>query len=367
MPFCPKCGKKVSEKAIFCYYCGESLPPNEPFQELPITPAEPSSKKEQAQETIIKGARYLFDLYWTTALALIDAAGLNSTLELIDPYIKFHSAATVQVMKEKFKFRANDPFSMAVWAQYGAAFNGVRIKNFQLFDQGFTADLSYCPSQKLSRDFCYLTEFNTNHMVQAMDNNYEYCYTKMLARGDPYCQIMNKKKSCMIWGEVTKKSVEVPFPKMSDEELEYWQSANYSQQWIYMTNALVDFAGKEKAAEMLRPYMKALGKSTAIDLFKELGLKDRDTKIITLIIDHCNSGTNQKGEYLTRSPERVEKEITQCIFSSASQDICANALEARENGICEAINPECEFCLTKRMCKGDKTCHWVIKKKSAPL
>jgi len=72
---------------------------------------------------------------------------------------------------------------------------------------------------------------------------------------------------------------------------------------------------------------------------------------------------------LVETPERVEKELTECIlvFANAPQDICANALEARSNGICEMINPEYEFRTIKRMCKGDKTCQWVIKKKSAPL
>jgi hypothetical protein len=196
-----------------------------------------------------------------------------------------------------------------------------------------------------------------------MNNNYEYIATRMLVKGDPCCQGLVKKKGHEIWGDVSKKAAEVPILELSYEEREFWSSANYSQIWIYITNALVDFAGKEKSAEILRPYMWALGKSISADILKELSIKDRDATSMALIIDQCNCGTNQKGEYLIHTPEKVERKITECIFAHASQDICADALEARANGICEAINPDYEFHLTKRMCKGDKTCHWVVKKK----
>lgn len=318
---------------------------------------------EGPQEALAKGTRLLFDLWWTTFQALVDAVGFDRAWELVEPYMKFHFEAGARATKEKFNLTTDDPYSSAVFLNYIYLFDGVVLGNHRFFEHGFTADVRYCPKANVAEALCNLSGCAMRAFSSILHVDYETNYARMLVRGDPFCQMMVKKRGHTIWGEVERKPVEIPPPSWSDQEREYWQSANYSQQWIYATNALVDFAGKEKAVEILRPYMKALGISIANDLSKELGIKDRDALAIASIIDRCNQAANQKGSYTYRTPERVDKEITECIFSNASQDICANALEARSNGICEAINPLYEFHSTKRMCKGDKVCHWVIKKK----
>jgi hypothetical protein len=321
---------------------------------------EPNEKKPQ--EGLTKGVRFLFDLWWSTYQALADTAGLDRAEELIMTYMKFHWDAATRMSKDKFKLKTDDLYSTAVFQSYFFLFGGVILSNYHFFEQGYTADVHYCPNANVSEALCHLTECEMRAFNSILYSDYESIYSKMLVRGDPFCQVMIKKKGHTIWGEVAKKPVEIPIPHWSDEEREYWQSANFSQSWIYATNALVDFAGKEKAVEILRPYMRALGMSIALDLSKELGIKDRDAISIASIIDRCNQAANQKGKLSFQTPERVEKEITECIFANASQDICADALEARANGICEAINPEYKFISLKRMCKGDKTCKWLIIK-----
>jgi len=363
MPFCSKCGKEVSEEDEFCYNCGKGLAKNQPNQKIPVTATEPVSK-EVPQKGLTKGARFLFDLYYTTFQALVDAVGSKRALEFIEPYLKSHGDAAGLIMINRFKLKREHLFSLAVYIKFCSSIGwGVYHDNFQFFNHGFTSDVAYCPYVNSSEAFCRLSELQLNCTVPVMMNNFEYSHTRMLVKGDPYCQIMCKDKNYTLWGEIAKKPTEVPVPEISIEEKEFWQSACYSQTWVYATNALVDFAGKEKAVEIISPYMKALGKSTAVELFKELDLKDRNATSIALIINECNKAANQKGKYLTYTPDSVEREMTECIFASASQEICADCLEVRANGICEAINPEYEFKLTKRMCRGDKTCHWVIKKK----
>lgn len=319
--------------------------------------------EKTSQEWLTKKARFLFDLWWSTYQALVDAAGSDRALEIIKPYMKFHLDAGMQMGKVKFKLKTDDFYSMVNYLIYGLLiFTGIRCKNLHIFEQGSTVDIDYCPMAKLSESLCLLSQWMNQHSTQTANSSYESIYTKMLIRGDPFCQIMFKKGGHTIWGDVAKKPVEISIPQILKEDLEYWQSAHYSQMWIYATNALVDFAGKEKAVEILRPYMRALGISIATNLSKELGIKDRDAISIASIIERCNQAANQKGKLSFQTPERVEKEITECIFANASQDICADALEARANGICEAINPEYKFISLKRMCKGDKACKWLIIK-----
>ncbi|MDD1744201.1 MAG: L-2-amino-thiazoline-4-carboxylic acid hydrolase [Candidatus Methanoperedens sp.] len=323
---------------------------------------DPVPNKKKPEEGLTKNARFLYNLWWSTYQALVDAAGSDRALELIKPYMKFHFDAGAQILGNKYKIKTDDLYSIAAFTKFTNWLVGTIFGNYQFFEQGFTADVHYCPAANLSEALCYLNEYNSKSSLPAINSDYEFIYCKMLVRGDPFCQVMIKRKGHTIWGDIVKKPVEIPILKVSDEEREFWQRAIFSQQWIYATNALVDFVGKEKAVEILRPYMRALGMSLALDLSKEMEIKDHDAIFIAAIIERCNQAANQKGTLSFQTPERVEKEITECIFANASQDICADALEARANGICEAINPEYKFISLKRMCKGDKTCKWVIIK-----
>ncbi|MGA2574080.1 MAG: hypothetical protein ABSF36_07800 [Candidatus Methanomethylicaceae archaeon] len=316
------------------------------------------------------GALIFASLYATTFQALLDAAGPERAIELMKPYLKVHYETGSSIIKDLYKLNTDDLASLAGYFKSASIlFWGMPASNFEFFDDGFTFEISYC-WQQVGEAWCSLhCEYALRTNLRALNDNYEECLTRSYYRGDPICQVMIKKKGANIRGEIRKKPVEICTPQPSKEELAYYHSAHLSQSWIYATNALVDFAGKERAMEILRPYMRELGMSTALELTKKLGIKGRDAASIAAVIEYCNRVANQKGKMLVETPERVEKELTECIlvFANAPQDICANALEARSNGICEMINPEYEFRTIKRMCKGDKTCQWVIKKKSAPL
>jgi hypothetical protein len=74
---------------------------------------------------------------------------------------------------------------------------------------------------------------------------------------------------------------------------------------------------------------------------------------------HHRRGTNSSNKDL------VEGQIDECPFSGGPTEICSQ-YEAFFNGLCEAINPDCEFAYDRMMTKGDKTCHWTIRKKGEP-
>ena len=275
----------------------------------------PDQDEKTPQEGLTKGGRFFFNLFWSTSQALADAAGSDRAWELIKPYLKLHFDAATQMLKDKFKLKTDDLYSLAVFLNYFNMFSGIILSNHNFFEHGYITDIHYCPFANLSEVYCRFSgEYSNELIMQAINSGYEVIYTRKLVRGDPLCQLMVSKKGHTIWGEVAKKPVEIPIPHWSDEEREYWQSAAFSQSWIYETNALVDFAGKEKAVEILRPYMKALGKSIALDLSKELGIGNRDAISIASIIEQCNQAANQKGEYIIHTPGRVEKELTECIF-----------------------------------------------------
>jgi len=69
----------------------------------------------------------------------------------------------------------------------------------------------------------------------------------------------------------------------------------------------------------------------------------------------------RKGE-VRKQTGNADCEIMECPFSGSPSESCLQ-YEAFFNGICEAIDPSYEFAYDRMMTKGDKTCHWTIRKK----
>jgi predicted ArsR family transcriptional regulator len=315
------------------------------------------------EEIATTGARILSDLWNNTFQALIDNAGAEKALELIKPYMKFHGFAAGYMLMEELKVSGKDGLSfLTIWITTSSIFD-VTYSAIEKTSTGYRFDVSRCPIGNYTWAHCEVWCAQVgNAIVEAHFPGCSISFEQMLTKGDPRCRCIVTDKSVKGVGEVTKLDIELP--KLSQDFKEYKRAGILAQTWVYATNALVDYAGPEKAIELMRPYMRQSGMSMGLDLYTKLGIMKRDATSIALVIRFINACLQQKGEVVKSEVDRVEKEITECPFSNASQDICASLLSIRSNGICEAINPEYEFVSEKRMCKGDKSCHWVIKKKN---
>jgi hypothetical protein len=55
--------------------------------------------------------------------------------------------------------------------------------------------------------------------------------------------------------------------------------------------------------------------------------------------------------------------VIYCPFANAPPEICVQ-FESFINGICDSVAPSFEFQYVHMMTKGDKSCHWVIERKT---
>jgi hypothetical protein len=81
-----------------------------------------------------------------------------------------------------------------------------------------------------------------------------------------------------------------------------------------------------------------------------------DVDEIVILIQSCFA---MKGKE-TKAP--YSGEIFICPFSGGSIEMCQQ-IEAFLQGLCMAIDSSYEFAYDSMMTKGDKTCHWTIRKK----
>jgi hypothetical protein len=320
------------------------------------------------RELIDFGAQMLTGWWRLTMQALLDSVGSAKTMEIITPNIRAHSRAIVlnnRERLEKLGYRdcpdwilsnLNYQFQHLVLRR---TFNDIEITA----KGGKGGEITSCPFQHDSVDICMiLCDMMAGYVVSAFNPDLEYVPILKLTAGDPFCQAILSYKGKSLYDEGETIAV-VRRLNIPVEMLDYYLFAWMGEMWAMMSNSAVEFFGEGETLELLRPYMKQNGMATALQLKERLRLDGNNAQTIGEIIDYCNAAVQQKGRILVSSPNHFEKEITECPFYGMSHTICSGLLTARSNGICNAINPEYGFFSNQRMCKGDKVCHWVVKKR----
>lgn len=142
---------------------------------------------------------------------------------------------------------------------------------------------------------------------------------------------------------------------------EYLGLAWMGEFWVITTRAFVECVGSEQATDQLISLMGRSGRSLGISLTRLMFSTESDVDRMARIIELIQSLHHIKCR-LVQNNKTEDGYVDECPFSGSPSEICLQ-YEAFFNGICEAIDPTYEFAYDKMMTKGDKTCHWVIKKK----
>jgi hypothetical protein len=153
-------------------------------------------------------------------------------------------------------------------------------------------------------------------------------------------------------------TVEIPIPTLPPELLKFLELAYVGELWVIATRSFLDALGAETTNLRLRTEMMKSGRSMGE---RFAGRVNADKNGLGNFIHLLNELHNKK-ESCSIEREETKCEVTECPFSSSPPEICLQ-YEAFFNGICEAIDPSFEFKYDRMMTKGDKTCHWTIRKK----
>jgi predicted hydrocarbon binding protein len=186
----------------------------------------------------------------------------------------------------------------------------------------------------------------------------DYSMTSSMGSGDRTCGWHFKDKQ-MIDDEDRSERV-VPDIILPDGLKNELSLALLGEGWINSIRAYVDFTGSEKTIENLGPYMRISGLSIGIRLMDQYKIGN-DLESLKYIVKMIERMHHINGNF-TESPVSLECEVDDCPFSDGPMELC-HQYSSFFNGILDAINPEYEFAYDKMMTKGDKTCHWVIRKK----
>jgi hypothetical protein len=262
----------------------------------------------------------------------------------------------------------NSRFSWGFAAKVAENFlNRLDIFENIVYEKGSIAVLSDCPFKDGPIEICNtLCDFGPNVFGEAFAPTYETIMTSKLSAGDTECRWISKPRSQSMpvhsseLGQPVAMIVNWAFPK---EIIDSFSIQYLAEFWVIATRALIDHAGGDFASVITRPYMEHSGISHGLH-YRNSSKNDPNNNLrsITNCISSCELSLHMKGDAAIMSMADSEGTITECPFKDAPPEVCAQ-FESFCNGICEAIDPEFEFRYDRMMSRGDKTCHWTIRKK----
>jgi hypothetical protein len=318
--------------------------------------------EEPFEEYVVSSSTDLFWEWWVASTqALVDNIGSEETLKALRPYYLNANNAAAQICGHYFKEMANDPDFMAIMGIFSSeAWFGCQSL-MRASDKLWVLENYGCKTNGECKELCQMT------CKELMDNQAQFAsperfavLEKSLCRGDDHCRILIGSKEGM--AEYSFEGMrEIRHPEVSNWEFRSFQVQYLSESWVFTTRAIIDQLGARSAAEKLRSYMRHSGLLYGIMLSKDLKDEDKGIQLLGRVIGALNDGHMRKGSRMATT-DMVEEEVRECPFSHAPPEICLQ-YEAFFNGICEAIDPSCEFSYDRMMTDGDESCHWAIRRK----
>jgi hypothetical protein len=236
-----------------------------------------------------------------------------------------------------------------------------RLNNiFRADDNSSIYEIAGCGTGGRSKEACTcICQYTLNAGV-GENRGWELIMDRSLSFGDPTCHLLvnaiNNVPKVAAIDSYRIPECEIP-PIQAEDVWGFLALAYIGETWSNATRALIDCVGSEKMMVDLGSQMRSIGISFTKRFSSSPASNGETGQAIIDIIDMIQTLHLRKG-----TTSKTEGTLRECPFSSSPHEICLQ-YEAFFNGICEAVDPSFEFKYDRMMTKGDKTCHWTIRKK----
>jgi hypothetical protein len=238
--------------------------------------------------------------------------------------------------------------------------NGRLSNIFLAEDRSMIYEISGCGTEGRSKEACICVCQYTLNAGVGETRGWELILDKSLSYGDPICHLLvNAIGNIPMVAPIDSYKIpqnEIP-PIQAESVWEFLALSYIGEAWSNATRALIDCVGSERMMAELGPRMRKMSISITKRFRGDSVPNGESEQAIISLIDQIQKLHQRKG-----SISKMEGTLSDCPFSSSPPEICLQ-YEAFFNGICEAIDPDYEFTYDCMMTKGDKTCHWTIRKK----
>jgi predicted hydrocarbon binding protein len=309
--------------------------------------------------------------WWLTSIqALVDTADSETALSYFKPHWVHAWKAAARVFSSLTGI--TDPVRINLLQGHILAImmDGTWGPGYAADDGSTIGELFDCTSGGSYKEVCLLSCDYASYILEELDSPYEMTLINSLSKGDKSCQWLVARRGKSPKVQPTEEFRTPPHLRItgflpSEEMINSIAHAYIGEMWVMATKAFIEQAGSEKALERLGFYMRHSGMSLGIRLADRLNAHQRKADSVVDLLLLIQDLHQRDGEE-RREINYTEYEIMKCPFSGSPPEICYQ-YQAFFNGVCEAIDPDHEFAYDRMMTKGDKTCHWTIRKKGGAM
>lgn len=309
--------------------------------------------------------------------ALMDDVGPNRALEAIRPYNNFGGKFVAGMAEQRFGLQGNDAEAVAMpyyWFHCGASYG--HCKPMEIREGKAIVEVNACPTTVVYAppEICVaISHYIAEGICEAINPAYEFVFTHHLANRDDCCRYVVKKKSDKFSLDNPGRLEKTIPLDLSQEEMHVLMETVAVSQLTNFTFGSVDLIGSQRTMELVTPLQRNTGLRLGSKSRGDAGGKS-DLLALRDRLDFVCSPFNQSASSALITDSGIEKEITDCPFKQyfptqqygiPIPEICTQFEEVLK-GVCEAMKPDYEFAYDRMMSKGDKTCHWVVRKKAEP-
>ena len=239
----------------------------------------------------------------------------------------------------------------------------------ELTELGAVGNVYQCPFQNSIPEVCiYLSHFASEEVCQLINPEYDCIWTHHLNAKDHFCQCVFKRKDQIVkdpenLGETIARMPELKIPQ---EQLYVMKLGGITMQLNGVTSAFVQLNGVDEARAILYPKARRIGEDAGRRL--RVMAPDASTNAETLghLVASFSKVLNQKTMVNFASKDEFVMQVTDCSCQTFSPEFCGQ-IGSLLDGMVRVLNPSYEFRYDKLMTKGDKFCHWAIKKSAIDL
>jgi hypothetical protein len=318
--------------------------------------------KEEKKELSIR----LLREWWIIATqAFVERTSSEIALKALRPYFIHNGRYGGLTVRDYLGLEREDGVGVGMVTSYGnyliTKANGTSL----LSKDGGIYTSSGCLTRGASPEVCLcFCEYDGQGAVEAINPEFQQDMIQNLARGYPECKWILHKKG-QSYQESEPEVIYCARDSMREgEENDYWTRGGLGEFWFIVTKAFIETSGKTSAMASLVSSLRRSGMNLVQRLISDGVAKERDIELASSIIADLSVGFGMKHRTGKLSNRIAECEINECPFSGTAPELCIQ-FESFCKGVCEALSPDLEFAYDHMMTKGDKTCHWTIRKKEA--
>lgn len=311
-------------------------------------------------------SQILTELNISTYKEFIKLAGAFDTLNAMRPYKKRNSLYLLLETRRKMNLKGNGPDAIAMpFYVAHSALKSPETTTVEIKERGVVGTIHDCIFKNASPEFCVaISHIAGDAFCEGLNPEYEIIWTHHLSAGDPYCRYVVKKKTAPYTNldDLGKTLATLPRLNLPQEELSRVKGWILWHFWGCTVEGMMDYCGSEKTMEILGANANRIGLGAGAYLVQSGMIKQRDVTGVGQFIDLYGRGSEQYGDIIHSSDTEFSKEIVNCPFKDAPQEVCKQ-FELFFNGLCQAVNPNLQFKYSKMMTTGDRSCLWSVTKK----